>query len=85
MAANLSIEWSFRAISDLDRLYTNLLEIWTPKEANIFLDLVQEFEFLVCRYPEAFSTSVKKKNCRLALIHKNVSAVYLIKKTKSSC
>ena len=80
MAAKLKVEWSLRAVSDLDRIYKNLMLIWTSREANLFLDLAQDFENLISRYPNSFPLSKKRKGCRLGLIHKNVSAVYLVKK-----
>lgn len=81
MAAKHKVEWSKRAVADLDQLYNNLLEYWTPKEANLFLDMTQEFEQLVATHPEVFSASRKYKSVRLGLIHKNVTAVYTVKKT----
>ena len=40
MAAKLKVIWSERAVTDLDLIYNYLLEEWTRKEANAFLDLV---------------------------------------------
>ena len=79
MAAKRNINWSKRAINDLDIIYNYLLEEWTIKEANEFLDLVDEFVHLIKIYPEAFAVSFKNKNCRLGLIHKNITAVYMIR------
>lgn len=79
MAVKHKAIWSKRSVTDLDLIYNFLLEIWTKKEAEIFLDLTMEFEKLICRYPEAFPLSQKIKGCRLGLIHKNITAVYKVK------
>ncbi|HET6990368.1 MAG TPA: type II toxin-antitoxin system RelE/ParE family toxin [Bacteroidia bacterium] len=76
MAAKHKAIWSQRSVDDLDEIYNYLLEEWSSKDANTFLGLAQEFEKLVCQYPEAFAVSRKFKSCRLGLIHKNVTAVY---------
>ncbi|CAN5273980.1 hypothetical protein BH09BAC5_BH09BAC5_11890 [soil metagenome] len=78
MVANLNIKWSERAEKDLDKIYKYLLEEWSCKEADTFIDLLEEFLKLIQRYPEAFVSSAKIKNCRLGLIHRNVSAVYTL-------
>ena len=78
MAAKLKVIWSERAVTDLDLIYNYLLEEWSSKEANAFLDLVQEFIRLIVQYPNAFAVSKKIKACRLGLIHKNVTAVYSV-------
>jgi addiction module RelE/StbE family toxin len=82
MAANLRVEWSDRAAKDLDRIYNYLMNEWTEREANAFLDLVEEFESLVTNYPKAFIVSDQFKDCRLGLIHKNVTAIYKISQKK---
>ena len=79
MAAKLKIQWSARAVADLDDIYNYLLKEWTLKEAEIFLDLVKDFLNLIQQYPEAFIASRKIRGYRLGLIHKNVSAVYTIR------
>lgn len=82
MAVKLRIEWSNRSILDLNSVYNYLKENWTIKEAEIFLDLTQEFLNLIQHYREVFPGSQKIKSCRLGLIHKNVSIVYKVEKTK---
>ena len=57
MAALRRVEWSARAERDLDRLYAFVLERWTEREADHLLDMVQEFEALVARWPNGFKRS----------------------------
>lgn len=70
MVAKLKVIWSERSETDLDQIYNYLIDDWGIKEANVFLDLAQEFENLICKYPEAFALSKKIKNCRLGLFTK---------------
>jgi plasmid stabilization system protein ParE len=80
MAANLKVEWSDEADSQLAKFHDQVLELWGKKEAEHFLDLAQEFERLVSLYPKAIIKSKKKRNIRLGLIHRHVSAIYQIEK-----
>jgi plasmid stabilization system protein ParE len=59
MAALRRVEWSARAERDLDRLYAFVLERWTEREADHLLDMVQEFEALVARWPNGFKRDRK--------------------------
>jgi hypothetical protein len=79
MAGKYKAIWSERSITDTDLICNFLLEIWTQKEVVMFLDHLREFEKLVCQYPEAYPISQKIKDCRLGLIHKNITAVYKVK------
>lgn len=78
MAALRRVEWSARAERDLDRLYAFVLERWTQREADHLLDMVQEFEALIARWPNGFKRSQRNKHHRLGLVHRNTSAVYRV-------
>lgn len=78
MAEKLNVEWSDKAKDDLQRIYNLLINSWSEKEAEQFLDLVFEFESTIVRYPEAFRKSNKLKGARLGFIHRHTSAVYKI-------
>jgi hypothetical protein len=82
MEESLSVEWSEPAAIQLDNFYKFIFEKWSFKEAEKFLDQVQEFESIISRFPKAFIQSSKKKKYRIGLIHKHVSAIYEIRKTK---
>lgn len=76
MGVEVSVEWSTRATKDLDRIYDFLVERWTVREAEAMLDIVQEFEGMVCRHPMAFKDSLTFPDCRIAILHRNLTAVY---------
>jgi plasmid stabilization system protein ParE len=76
MAENLRIEWSDAAAAQLDKFYNYILEHWSLREAERFLDQVQEFEAVLVKHPKAFIQSRRKKKYRIGLVHKHVSAIY---------
>ncbi|MEO5572046.1 MAG: type II toxin-antitoxin system RelE/ParE family toxin [Bacteroidia bacterium] len=82
MEENLSIEWSEAAVYHLEKFYNFILYKWSFKEAEKFLDQIQEFEIVVSKFPKAFIQSTKKKKYRIGLIQQHVSAIYEIQKRK---
>ena len=82
MAGSLSIEWSSAASMHLDNFYNYILNLWSVKEAEKFLDQVQEFENIITKFPNAFISSKRKTRYRNGLIHKHVSAIYEVRKSK---
>jgi plasmid stabilization system protein ParE len=78
MRKKVEVEWSAQAQIDLDAIYNYLLIHWTEKEAQTFLELALEFQNLVSDYPEAFPRSRKRRLYRLGLIHRYVTAVYIV-------
>jgi plasmid stabilization system protein ParE len=78
MAAPRRIEWSARAENDLERIYDFVKARWTEREAERLLDLVQEFETLISKWPNGFKRSPSNKHFRLGLVHRNTTAVYRV-------
>ena len=78
MAAPRKVEWTARAERDLDRTHAFVLEKWSQREADHLLDLVQEFEGLIARWPNGFKRSQRNKNHRLGFVHRNTTAVYRV-------
>ena len=78
MAVLRRIDWTARAERDLDELYNFVLERWTIREANKLLDMVQEFEQFISRWPYGFKRSERNKHHRLGLVHRNTTAVYRV-------
>ena len=76
MGARVEVEWTNQALADLDAIYKYVLLNWTEKEAEIFLNMVREFQDVIATYPNAAARSTKRKSYRLGMIHRNVSAVY---------
>jgi plasmid stabilization system protein ParE len=80
MDAKHSVEWSKEAEERIESVYNYLLEKWTEKEANNFLDLLIRFERRVSRFPEMYPQSEIFKGCRKAVIHPHISAIYKVQK-----
>lgn len=78
MAAPRKVEWTARAERDLERIHRFVLERWSLREADHLLDLVQEFESLIARWPNGFKRSRRNKHHRLGFVHRNTTAVYRV-------
>lgn len=78
MVGKRSVEWSEAAVRQLDAFYSDILQRFSTREAEAFLDMVQLFEALVSEQPEAFVATRKRKNVRLGLIHRHVTGVYKV-------
>ena len=78
MAENLRVKWSDEAMAELDYFYLYLVLNFGKKEAEEFLDQIEEFEIVISRYPESFISSEIKSNLRIGFVNKIVSCVYEI-------
>jgi plasmid stabilization system protein ParE len=78
MAAERQVVWTPEAREQLDRIHQFVLEQWSPRIAERFLDLLFEFENLVLLYPYGFPASPVHRDLRLGFIHRNVKAVYKV-------
>lgn len=78
MAAPRKVEWTARAERDLDQIHSFLLENWSAREADRFLDLVQAFELMIAQWPNGFKRSARNKHLRLGFVHRNTTAVYRV-------
>ena len=50
----LSSEWSTYAVFQLEKYYQFILEEWLFRDAEKFLDQVQEFEMTIALFPNSF-------------------------------
>ncbi len=73
------VRWTPRARRKLSSFYTQVYKKWSLKEANKFLDLVQQFERVVSYHPFAYPRSAKNDKYRKSVIHRNTSIIYRIK------
>lgn len=80
MAEPLSIEWTEKAVGHLDSFYQYLFTEWSYKEAEKFLDQIQEFEYTNANFPKSFIQSKNKKRFRIGLVHRYVSAIYEVRR-----
>lgn len=79
MAESHSVKWTPKARKRLSQLHTHIKEVWSEKEANHFLDTIQQFELVVTRFPLAFPLSLKSKVFRKAVVHMHTSIIYRVK------
>ena len=80
MAEKYEVQWSPEAKKQVDLIYFSIKERWSQKEADDFLDLLMHFQRIISEFPKAFKSSPKNKKLRLGLVHRNATAVYIIKK-----
>lgn len=80
MAGKLNVEWTDSALNQVDKIYNFILNQWSPREADQFLDEIKTFEDTIQSFPRSFTKSVKSKNHHLGLINRHVSAVYRVKR-----
>ncbi|MGB0369492.1 MAG: type II toxin-antitoxin system RelE/ParE family toxin [Flavobacteriales bacterium] len=78
MAVEYRIIWSEQATIDLREIYDAILLKWSLKEAERLLDLIKEFEAIVCIYPEGFKLSSSIDGVRIGHIHRTTTAIYRI-------
>ena len=69
------------ASKKLDAFYQYLLDEWSFRDAEKFLDQVQEFEFTISYFSKSFVQSKKRKRYRIGLVHRYVSAIYEVRKS----
>ncbi len=80
MGAKHKVQWSGEAEQRIDNVYNYLLEKWTAREANNFLDLLIRFEKRVASFPEMYPASERFKGCRKAVIHPHISVIYKVQR-----
>lgn len=78
MAGRLRVEWTRRAVKDVDRIFVYLQKNWTDREVKNFLEQLKRFEELIAQWPRSFKRSAKHKYRRLGLVHRHTTAVYRV-------
>lgn len=74
----MQIVWTKQAEDSFNAVLDYLLEVWTIKEANNFIDLVEHIVFQISENPLIFKKSIFDANSREALITKQTSLFYRI-------
>lgn len=72
----MNIIWTGQARHRFDMTIAYLLEEWTVKEAQNFIDAVAKMEAYLKDFPNAFPISNKKSYLRKAVLGKHNSLVY---------
>lgn len=80
MVARSIVIWSAEAVGQVELIKDFIGAQWTQREVSVFLDLLQEFQALVVRFPNDYQRSELYPGCRRAVIHPNVSVVYRVNK-----
>lgn len=72
----MEIVWTKQAEASFNSILDYLLEKWTIKEANNFIDLVDNTIFQISKNPKLFKISIFDKESREAVITKQTSLFY---------
>ena len=80
MRSKLEVVWSLESAKRTDQVIEYLLQEWSEKEAINFLEILHRFEELVSNFPEIYPLSQKKKGYRKAVILKQISIIYSVKR-----
>ncbi len=74
----MKIVWTLEAENSFTNIIDYLLERWTVKEANTFIDLVVDIIEKIKRYPEMFKLSQYDNTSREAIITKHTTLFYRV-------
>ena len=74
----MQVVWTKQAEDSFNKTLDYLLEIWTVKEANNFIDLVDAIIFRIKQNPKLFKVSVFDKESREVVVTKHTSLFYRI-------
>lgn len=72
----MQIVWTKQAEDSFNTTIDYLLEIWTAREANNFIDLVEAIIFKIEINPKLFKVSIFDKESREAVVTKHTSMFY---------
>lgn len=79
---NYKVLWTNRAIKSAENIVKYLEEEWTEKEANDFLDAVDDIIEAIELNPKLFRASLKRPHIHLAIIKRRTLLVYQIRPQK---
>ncbi len=79
----LIVEYSKQSLGNAKEIVSYLQKKFTDKEVDKFYAALNDFEKIIVAYPTLYSES-KKKKIRKAVLSKELSVFYSIKKSKIS-
>ena len=82
MAERYSVYWTSEAQLQVNRILQYILDNWTERECQDFLDILFHFERTIAAFPKLFKESHKLKGVRLGFVHKHITAVYKLSKNQ---
>lgn len=74
--------WTNRALKTASDIVKYLKEKWTEKEADNFLDKIDEIIATIEMNPKLFRVSVKKPNVHLVVIKRRTLLIYQVRPAK---
>ena len=78
------VKYTPRSHKDADTIKGYLLDKFTQREVDNFYGLLTSFEKAVITFPESFPVTVPRKNIRRAVLSKQLSVFYRIRKMRIS-
>jgi plasmid stabilization system protein ParE len=78
----LSLVWTKRAVKGFDAIVQYLIENWSEKEVNHFLNESDEFFRLLVEYPEFLQKTGRHKNVYRGPMNKLTIITYRVKPRK---
>jgi len=78
----VSIVWTERSLQNAVSIKKYLSTHFSVKEVDHFYAILQNFEIVVCAFPELYPHSLIQKSIRCAVLSKVLSAYYRIHKGK---
>ena len=78
MRSKLNIIWSIESAKRTDQVIQYLMDDWSEKEVDNFLEALKGFEDMVVHFPEMYPEAPSKKGFRKAVILKQISVLYSI-------
>lgn len=76
MRSGYKLEWSERAITDLDRIIDYLLYRWSEKEVKNFAQKLDKRLVLISANPRLFPKTSRRKNVRRSVLTKHTVIYY---------
>ena len=74
------VYWTDRSISNSSDIKQYLLRDFSQKEVNNFYTLLESFEKIILLFPKLYPKSLKNKNVHRAVLSKQLSVFYILKK-----
>ncbi|MBL7113702.1 MAG: type II toxin-antitoxin system RelE/ParE family toxin [Bacteroidales bacterium] len=78
MKSGLKIEWSLKAVQNLEDIIIYLEKNWTQKEISKFITKFEKQLAVISTFPFAYPIS-QKKNIHRCVMSKNVTIYYIIR------
>lgn len=82
MVDKLEIYYTNQAVLRIDQIIKYLVENWSEREVENFLEALQGFEAIVSKFPKIYPQSQILKGFRKAVILRQISIIYSVHESK---